>query len=48
LLVYKGVFVTLRTTFTCTYLWYECKVCENWSFGFQRFLVLNGFDVVCV
>jgi len=28
-LVYKRVFVTLKNTFTCAKLLYECKVCEN-------------------
>jgi len=40
--------VTLTNTFTCTKLWYECKVCENWSLDFERLLVLNGFGVVYV
>jgi hypothetical protein len=40
--------MTSRNTFACTKLWYECKVCKNLSFDFERLLVLNGFGVVYV
>jgi len=40
--------VTLRDIFICTKLWYEYKVCENESFDFERFLILNNFGVICV
>jgi hypothetical protein len=40
--------VTLKRPSFCTKLCYEYKICENGSFEFERFLVLNSFGVACV
>jgi hypothetical protein len=42
------MFMTLRDTFLCTKLWFECKVVKIEILIFERLLVLNDFDVVSV